>query len=118
MKIKRNGKLIDLGDPHSTRIRAEQVEKLKRLATVTIRRVKNDRSIRLQSKTSTPIYSTGKLIKCDGCQKISPTKRMHQYSRSSRGAIILCERCDESAERRTFFKLDALDHPRKQYKMK
>jgi hypothetical protein len=113
IKIIRKGEPVD---PHSTHIRSDQSAKLKDAALAKIRKVKNDAAVLLKSKTSTPIYSTGKLLKCDGCQEVNPTKRMYKYNRSSQGRIILCERCDEDAELRTFYKLDALDWPRKQYK--
>lgn len=114
IKIIRKGEPVD---PHSTHIRSDQSAKLKGAALAKIRKVKNDDAVLLKSKTSTPIYSTGRIIKCNGCQKMSPTKRMYKYSRSSRGMIVLCERCDEDAELRTFYKLDALDWPRKLYKV-
>jgi hypothetical protein len=114
IKILRNNELVD---PHSTKIRSDQAEKLKSLADATVRRAKPTSRIKLVSKKPDEIYTAGKIINCDACKKINPTKRMYRYRNSSRGQIILCERCDENAEVRSFRGLDALDFHRKEIKI-
>jgi hypothetical protein len=114
IKVLRNGEPVD---PHSTQIRSDQSEKLKKERPPAIRHTSPDAPIKVNNKTPEIIYSAGKNLKCDQCEKTNPTKRMFRYRNSSRGQILLCERCDEQAEVRSFYKLDALDFPRKEYKV-
>jgi hypothetical protein len=114
VKVLRNGEPVD---PHSTQIRSDQAEKLKKERPPAIRRTLPDAPIKLNSKIPEIIYSAGQNLKCDQCEKISPTKRMFRYRSTSRGSVTLCEICDEKAEVRSFFKLDALDRYRKQIKV-
>jgi len=114
VKVFRNGEPVD---PQSTEIRTDQSERLKKERPPVIRRTLPDAPVKLNSKTPGSIYSVGKTLKCDQCEKINPTKRMFRYKNSSRGQILLCETCDERAEVRSFYKLDALDFPRKEYKV-
>lgn len=80
-------------------------------------RVEHSADLKLISKGSTQIYSAGKIIVCHACRKVSPNKRMYSYRRSSKGAVTLCESCDESAELRSFYDLDGLDFPRKKFRI-
>lgn len=110
VKIFRNHELVDR---HSTVIRSDQAENLKKLGKPKMKKAVPGAPFKLTSKTSVPIYTAGKMIKCFACEKISPTKRMYRYGHSSSGEVILCEKCDENAEMRSFCRLDALDFPRK-----
>lgn len=114
IKVIRNGEPFD---PNSTQIRTDQVDRLKKERPPVIRSTSPDAPVKLNSKTGEVIYSAGKKIVCEQCKKINPTKRMFRYKNSSRGQILLCEKCDELAEVRSFYKLDALDFPRKEYKV-
>lgn len=114
IKVIRNGETVD---PHSTQIRIDQSKRLKTPRPPTIRNVGSDHPVKLNSKAPRQIYTAGIFVECTACKVSSPTKRMYEYPQSSRGRIVLCESCDEIAELRSFYKLDALDRPRKQYKV-
>ncbi len=114
IKVLRNSELVD---PLSPRIRSDQSEKLKNLEAISIRSVKRKDPVKLSTKKPTEIYTAGKVIVCAACKRTNPSKRMYRYRHSSRGQIILCEACDESAEVRSFCRLDALDFHRKEIKI-
>jgi hypothetical protein len=114
IKAFRNSEPIDKTSPQ---IRSDQRERLMALGSAEVRRVKNRAPIKLNSKKPKEIYTAGKHIFCDGCRRHSPTRRMYRYESSSRGSVTLCEICDEKAEVRSFYKLDALDRNRKRIKI-
>jgi hypothetical protein len=116
-RIVRRGELLD---PTSTQIRMEQSEKLKKPRQPTLRIATEDEPVKLISKDPTFLYTSGKTrLQCDHCDRTNPTKRMFVYEQSSHGKVTLCETCDEEAEVRSFYKLDAMDsrRSRKQYKV-
>jgi hypothetical protein len=115
IKVRRNG---DVVDPQSTQIREDQAEKLKQDRPPSVREGSSDGRINLVTKNPIPLYTTGKEILCNGCERSSPTKVMYRYDKSSHGKIVLCEECIADAEKLSFYGLDALDPVwlQKQYK--
>lgn len=110
IKVIRNGEPVN---PQSTNIRTDQVERLKMDRPPQVRTVGPSEPVKLSTRSAKQIYTTGKMIECVSCKKVSPTIRMFIYDQSSHGMISLCEQCDERAEVRSFYKLDALDKFRK-----
>lgn len=115
IKVIRKGELVD---PRSTEIRSDQAKRLKQVPRPEIKRVQPNDQIKLVSRKIDPVYTAGKLIECASCKQISPTKSMYRYKASSRGTIILCEKCHDAAEVRSFYKLDALDSVRRKIKIR
>jgi ferredoxin-like protein FixX len=116
-KILRNGQVVDKNAPE---IRQDQRARLKELCDdppTTIVKSGPQTHIRLNSREAEVIGTTGKMIECGECRKLSPTRVMYRYKSSSRGSVTLCQRCDETAEVRSFYKLDALDPVRKKIKV-
>ena len=113
-KVIRNGEPVD---KNSTQIISDQREKLMASESVERHQVDEGDPIKLNSTKTEEIYTAGQSIECSNCSGISPSPRMYRYKSTSRGPATLCEGCDEDAEVRSFYKLDALDKYRKKPKV-
>jgi len=114
IRVIRKGESVD---PRSTQIRSDQAERLKLERSPQTTSVLRQDHVKLMGSRLDPIYTAGKLLECAGCVKVSPTRRMFHYKKSSRGPIYLCESCHDLAEVRSFYALDALDRGRRKVKV-
>jgi hypothetical protein len=117
IKILRNSEAVDR---NSSAIRSDQSAALKALCnnppTTVVKRDTESR-VKLNTNKAEKLYTAGKTIICAGCERLSPTKVMYKYKNTSRGEVILCQKCYEDAEVRSFQGLDALDRKRKRIKI-